>query len=535
MFNTGFPERWSTLRKLLCLRIMQGAAAVLETVTGNAPLTLANAVAKAIKSLTQTGLCAQASTPTPSAPVDIKCNNGKLMYGAVGKNLFDKSTADANRITAYFPSTGTTWAYTSTGFSIRIPCKPNTTYTARYNGNSTQAVLSFGSTNNDDVPLSFSEPVTVTQAIRQGNPTIDTPITLTTGASDKWLIVAYNVNNPQHSDMQNNLQIEKGATATAYEPYQAGIYADGTPEVLTVGSINLCNPAYYQGDGWYVGANNTVTSANANGTLVFPCKPNTTYSWWHTAGAGGCRAFELPTDTITVGQEASWAVGNPAYTDAMTVKKCTTSANAKLLCVLFGRDAEGVGRTISEQLSDFMLVEGDISTATAYEPYTAQTASAENLFAVGTYADTHEIIGGGVTRKCGVAVLTGEENISVSNACFTIPINDRVTSKTDLLCSHFPYSNKTSSQTEDCTIISFSSTNIGFRYDACADKTAFAAFLATQYAAGTPVIIIYPLIEETTESVAGQALHTVAGTNTVSVTAEVSPVALTCEYYQAAA
>ena len=78
MFNTGFPKRWSTLRKLLCLRIMQGAAAVLETVTGNAPLTLANAVAKAIKSLTQTGLCTQDGTPTPSAPVDIVCNNGAL-------------------------------------------------------------------------------------------------------------------------------------------------------------------------------------------------------------------------------------------------------------------------------------------------------------------------------------------------------------------------------------------------------------------------------------------------------------------------
>ena len=51
---------------------------VLETVTGNAPITLANALAKAIVSLTQYGLCTQAATPTPSAPVDIKCNNGVL-------------------------------------------------------------------------------------------------------------------------------------------------------------------------------------------------------------------------------------------------------------------------------------------------------------------------------------------------------------------------------------------------------------------------------------------------------------------------
>ena len=51
---------------------------VLETVTGNAPITLADALAKDIVSLTQYGFCDQADTPTPSSPVDIKCNNGTL-------------------------------------------------------------------------------------------------------------------------------------------------------------------------------------------------------------------------------------------------------------------------------------------------------------------------------------------------------------------------------------------------------------------------------------------------------------------------
>lgn len=135
-------------------------------------------------------------------------------------------------------------------------------------------------------------------------------------------------------------------------------------------SSNLFNPAYYQEAGWFVGNDGTVANnTKSNATLVFPCKPNTTYSWWHTAGPGGCRAFELETDTVTAGQAASWAVGAPAYVAANVVKKYTTSASAKLLCVLFGRDAEAVGRTIAEQLADFMLVEGDISTATPYEPY----------------------------------------------------------------------------------------------------------------------------------------------------------------------
>lgn len=78
MFESGFPKHWSTLRKLMWLKAIQGAAAVIETVTGNAPISLTNAINHAIVSLTQYGLCAQADTPAPDSPVDIKCNNGKL-------------------------------------------------------------------------------------------------------------------------------------------------------------------------------------------------------------------------------------------------------------------------------------------------------------------------------------------------------------------------------------------------------------------------------------------------------------------------
>lgn len=78
MFNYGFPRHWSTLRKLLWLKLLQGAAAVVETVTGTLPLTLANALSHAIVSLTRYGLCVQDGTPTPDAPVDIMTNNGAI-------------------------------------------------------------------------------------------------------------------------------------------------------------------------------------------------------------------------------------------------------------------------------------------------------------------------------------------------------------------------------------------------------------------------------------------------------------------------
>lgn len=139
----------------------------------------------------------------------------------IGKNLFDKNHLPA-RIYAYFANSGTSWLYASSGYSLRFPCLPNTTYTARYNGNSTQTVLSFASTSNDTVPTSGQTSVTVTQAIRQNTPTINTPVTLTTGANDKWLIVQYNAVEPENTNMADNLQIELGSTATTYEPYYYG-------------------------------------------------------------------------------------------------------------------------------------------------------------------------------------------------------------------------------------------------------------------------------------------------------------------------
>ena len=80
MLDMVFNPKWTTLKKLIWLKaaILSGVASVIRTVTGNSPITLSNAIARAIKSLTQTGLCTQASTPTPSAPVDIVCNNGAL-------------------------------------------------------------------------------------------------------------------------------------------------------------------------------------------------------------------------------------------------------------------------------------------------------------------------------------------------------------------------------------------------------------------------------------------------------------------------
>ena len=71
-------DYWTLMKKLIWLRILQGASFIVNKITGTSPITLTNAINSAIISLKQYGKCVQDGTPTPDAFVDIKCNNGVL-------------------------------------------------------------------------------------------------------------------------------------------------------------------------------------------------------------------------------------------------------------------------------------------------------------------------------------------------------------------------------------------------------------------------------------------------------------------------
>lgn len=64
-------DYWTLMKKLIWLRILQGASFVVNKITGTSPVTLTDAINSAIISLKQYGKCVQDGT-------DIKCNNGVL-------------------------------------------------------------------------------------------------------------------------------------------------------------------------------------------------------------------------------------------------------------------------------------------------------------------------------------------------------------------------------------------------------------------------------------------------------------------------
>ena len=291
----------------------------------------------------------------------------------------------------------------------------------------------------------------------------------------------------------------------------------GTVETVQVHGINIFNKNDTENIGnWYSGSNQTITQANANETLVMRAKPNTTYYFKHCSVKGGCRAFYTEVENWTTGSACSAMSGN-AGANANVVYSITTSANAKWIFFNCGRN--NAEASFDDQRNDFMVSTSELTSDTPYEPYyNGGSATAEMLLKVGDYQDVQSVLDGQVTRNVGIKVFDGSENFSTSNATFTYAVSDRVTAKTPLICSHFEYSTKTSSQVEDLKIISFSSTNIGFRYDACADTTAFKASLKSQYNNGTPVIVVYPLAEPTTETVTAQPLTIQAETNVVEIT-----------------
>ena len=169
------------------------------------------------------------------------------------------------------------------------------------------------------------------------------------------------------------------------------------------------------------------------------------------------------------------------------------------------------------------------------------TATAETLLKVGDYQDVQSIIDGVVTRKVGVKVLDGTEDwyysagwSDTTHKCFYVtPLTDikqQTSSSNECLCSHFEWYSRDDLYA-DKTIIGgcisgYLPTNpesgraltLRISSSVAVDATAFKSWLAAQYNAGTPVIIVYPLATETTESVAGQTLQVQTGDNTLEIT-----------------
>ena len=436
-------RQWSTMKKLIWLRFLQAASVILETVTGTSPLSLTNAVAQAIYSLTQTGKCTQASTPTPSDPVDIYCNNGAL------KMVDDELPAAYKRVLGFQCDNNAMWKITD--FKLR---------------------------GSDTVRISFS------------------------------ITAACNV----------------------FGCYQG---ADATDNYDLYASVSSGSKYFRYGSGTYL---SYFSNDNLNRRFDVVYTPN---------GSTG-----MP-------QDSTWSpLTFECANDLLIGSTTTTGTSAKLKGKLFG-DFIVDGRLHlipCERVSDSVLGYYDIVGDAFYEPstgfdgavslgydgshYSLQTVgtaevltiSADgaetqtvtdipDLFAADDYADTQDIISGTLTRKVVVKILDGTESWSFrvvsgfNQAWIRLPDSKSALSRAVVVCSHF----ESPPEQLHNNMMTLGAGYLWAYADNAVDGT-WQAWLATQKAAGTPVIIIYPLQTETTEQTEPHDLYTAEGDNIVSWT-----------------
>jgi hypothetical protein len=168
---------------------------------------------------------------------------------------------------------------------------------------------------------------------------------------------------------------------------------------------------------------------------------------------------------------------------------------------------------------------------------TSQTASAVSLFGVEDYQDTQNIITGAITRNVGIKVFNGMESYSAMTYGYTTDeLSDFPNENFVPFCTHF-VGKTTASATPDTLRLYFTSGGVPQTYffvdqtiDDFSTVDKFKAWLAEQYAAGTPVIVLYPLASPTTEQTTPQHLSTIKGDNLLTVTAEVSDITFDATY-----
>lgn len=584
-----------------------GGGGTETTVTGVSPLLLAAALHKPLKSLTQYGKVAQASTPSGSN-VPIVCNNGEL------RMVDDELPAEYKRVLGFSCNNNAMWEITGfklkgsdtvrISFSIDGACNvfgcyqgadANDNYDLYVSTTSGSKYFRYG----NGTYLSYWSPANLGQRFdvvytpngSQGMPQDSTwsPLTFTaandlligattfTGSSAKMkgsfygnfvvdgrlkLIPCERVSDGVlgYYDTYSETFYEPytgydGAVSLGYDGSHYSLAVVGTDEVISLAPVGAITQK-------------AVPAPDAPVPVVgTPCGDEVLY------GIGNDRdSIDVATQTITrvigkrtlTGTESygsSSAYGTAWYisaasaswgADKMKAVVCThfegkptaTSQQANHTCFFNSSGHFYFRANEFESASEFkawvkkQYDDGDpvvvyfVRSSSTTEAYTGtpigQTATAPDLYAVGNYADEVDIISGAVTRKVGMLVLDGTETWSTSSGIFYIRVSATVTGygRQAVVSTHYVGTDETNANMPDKSMKT--ANNSGSTYlqlyckdTSCANATEFKAFLAAQYAAGTPVIVIYPLAEPTTEQTDPQTMSTAKGDNVLSWTAAV--------------
>ena len=206
-------------------------AGKLLTISGTSPLSLVNALAKPIQSLTQYGKCVQNNTPTPSAPADILCNNGVIKYGTI--NILDPTTVSGeNKYIAAGSGSTSTPGNGTFRHSEFIPVKSGMTYKVgmTYYQAAVAGLAWYGDADTSTYVSGYSG----TQ-INSANGIVTAP------ANAKYLRFSWRIDSGYDTDWEHSVYLcecKNGVPVISeWQAYNLKIYTEGNPETLTVSAL----------------------------------------------------------------------------------------------------------------------------------------------------------------------------------------------------------------------------------------------------------------------------------------------------------
>lgn len=423
--------------------------------------------------LTPANLSADGNTvPTPDYPMDIVSNNGVL------KARHESGLPLGYTLLDYIQSSGSQYIDT-----LRVP------------NNDDIIEQKFQKVGNSDATCSWygSMPSsqTITPRIGIGSFSQASVPTLFAGSNYTGVVGAANTN--VHT-LRFQATGEKALTYTF----------DGVTNVIAVPSINMYEPAIELTS--YLFARH-----GTNGVQVYDNEGTRIYYHREYLADGTLVLNMIPC------KNASNVVG---MYDLVSGQFFTNQGTGDLVA---GDPVSDPVEVYADGLQETITIKDDQSA-------TVSAATCEDLLSVGTYTDEQEILSGAITRNVGVLVLDGVTagakigtawNTTYKRGSFAVSdMKSTASGVSDAISTHFAY---TPSVYGAPTVAGFC-TNSGSVFicflglDNVTSADTANAWLAAQYAAGTPVIVVYPLATPTTESVAGQTLQVTNGDNIVEIT-----------------
>ena len=306
-------------------------------------------------------------------------------------------------------------------------------------------------------------------------------------------------------------------------------------------SSNELNPSEIEAGYYRVQATGVLTESPYNFiTGYMPVKPNQSYVFF------GRRILD---DRLSSYNRIHWFDANKEFISTNTYTKDTIGtgvapANAYFAQCSCNESGATSRETTQEIIDGYTWVFEQATEEVPYTPFIegciytdgtvetvqdslSNTATAEMLLKVGNYQDTQEVLSGHIKRNVGIKFLDGTESWQLATSTnlvqfYTQSTQGIIANNVSIYSTITSYGCTVANRTEyDFGCYSGNSGNLCFQMKGSATLTtanAWTTFLADQYAAGTPVIIVYPLATPTTETVTPQTLQTQDGTNTLQIT-----------------